>query len=163
MNISLPAIIDLTDEQIEFIQSSGLYKIEELNASQVINATPTLLSSVEGDRFDRARTISVNELSFKQPIMGSAFAKKAENAIIVKRNSIYAKAALRQHQSNLSDHSTDTANTGKVDSQDESAHVSKRVNSNVTDMTKGALVNKNNNKKAEKEQDNTSDAPSSKV
>ena len=33
------------------------------------------------------------------PIMGTQFAKKAKDAIIVKKNSIYAKAALKQQES----------------------------------------------------------------
>ena len=93
MNISLPGIIELTEEQIEYINTSGLYKIAELSAAQSVKATPTVLSVVDGDRFNSARTISFNELSFKAPIMGTQYAQKAKNAIIVKKNSIYAKAA----------------------------------------------------------------------
>ena len=98
MNISLPAIIDLTEEQIEYINNTGLYQISELTAEQTSKAKPTTFSNVDGDRFDSARTLSVNELSFKMPIMGTQFAKKAKDAIIVKKNSIYAKAALKQQE-----------------------------------------------------------------
>lgn len=98
MDISLPAIIELTEEQIEYINNTGLYQISELSAAQASQALPTLFSGVDGDRFDSARTISVNELSFKTPIMGTQFAKKAKDAIIVKRNSIYAKAAMAQQE-----------------------------------------------------------------
>ena len=100
MDISLPAIIELTDEQIDFINASGLYKINELNSSQSLPATPTVLSALDGDRFESARTISVNELSFKMPILGTQYAKKAKDAIIVKKNSIYAKAAIEQQHRN---------------------------------------------------------------
>ena len=97
MNVSLPAIMELTEEQISYITNSGQYKISELNSLQSSSALPTMLSEIEGDRFETSRTISVNELSFKAPIMGTKFAEKAKNAIIVKKNSIYAKAALKQN------------------------------------------------------------------
>lgn len=100
MDISLPAILELTDEQIEYINNTGLYQISELSAAQLSQPLPTALSAIEGSRFDATRTISVNELSFKTPIMGTQYAKKAKNAIIVKKNSIYAKAASNQNHNN---------------------------------------------------------------
>ena len=95
MNISLPAIIELEDDQIETIKNTGLYHISELNASQKEQAKPTPLSEIEGDRFDRARTLSVNELAFKNPIMGTSFRNKAKNGLIVKKGSMLINRALK--------------------------------------------------------------------
>lgn len=97
MNISLPAIIELTEDQISFINNTGLYKIEDLNSRQTENTTSTEDEIINGgDRFSRKRSISVNELTFKAPIMGTAYASKAKDAIIVKKGSIYEKQALEQ-------------------------------------------------------------------
>ena len=147
MNLSLPAIIELTEEQIEYINTSGLYKLEELSGAQTVKATPTLLSVVDGDRFERARTISVNELSFKTPIMGSQYASKAKDAIIVNKNSIYARAAIAQDTNNPVNYTgTNTVNVGKTDSDKTSAPSSMRVNNEVHDLTRAA-VSKNSSKK----------------
>lgn len=147
MNLSLPAIIELTEEQIEYINTSGLYKLEELSGAQTVKATPTLLSVVDGDRFERARTISVNELSFKTPIMGSQYASKAKDAIIVNKNSIYARAAIAQDTNNPVNYTgTNTVNVGKTDSDKTSAPSSIRVNNEVHDLTRAA-VSKNSSKK----------------
>lgn len=147
MNLSLPAIIELTEEQIEYINTSGLYKLEELSGAQTVKATPTLLSVVDGDRFERARTISVNELSFKTPIMGSQYASKAKDAIIVNKNSIYARAAIAQDTNNPVNYTgTNTVNVGKTDSDKTSAPSSIRVNNEVHDLTR-ATVSKNSSKK----------------
>jgi hypothetical protein len=96
MNISLPAIIELTEEQIAFIQNTGLYKLEELRASHLEPPKASVLDIVDGDRFSRKRTISVNELTFKAPIMGTKYAKKAKGALVVKKGSIYEKQAIDQ-------------------------------------------------------------------
>ena len=154
MNLSLPAIIELTEEQIEYINTSGLYKLEELSGAQTVKATPTLLSVVDGDRFERARTISVNELSFKTPIMGSQYASKAKDAIIVNKNSIYARAAIAQDTNNPVNYTgTNTVNVGKTDSDKTSAPSSIRVNNEVHDLTRAA-VSKNSSKKQQHNNNN---------
>lgn len=154
MNLSLPAIIELTEEQIEYINTSGLYKLEELSGAQTVKATPTLLSVVDGDRFERARTISVNELSFKTPIMGSQYASKAKDAIIVNKNSIYARAAIAQDTNNPVNYTgTNTVNVGKTDSDKTSAPSSIRVNNEVHDLTR-AVVSKNSSKKQQHNNNN---------
>jgi len=157
MNLSLPAIIELTEEQIEYINTSGLYKLEELSGAQTVKATPTLLSVVDGDRFERARTISVNELSFKTPIMGSQYASKAKDAIIVNKNSIYARAAIAQDTNNPVNYTgTNTVNVGKTDSDKTSAPSSIRVNNEVHDLTRAA-VSKNSSKKQQHDNNDGAD------
>lgn len=152
MNISLPAIIELTEEQINYINTSGLYKLEELSGAQTVKATPTLLSIVDGDRFERARTISVNELSFKAPIMGSAYASKAKDAIIVNKNSVYARAAISQNKDNPVNYTgmvdESSVNVGKTDSDKTSAPSSIRVNNETRDLTR-ATISKNKKSAAE--------------
>ena len=152
MNISLPAIIELTEEQINYINTSGLYKLEELSGAQTVKATPTLLSIVDGDRFERARTISVNELSFKAPIMGSAYASKAKDAIIVNKNSIYARAAIAQNKDNPVNYTgmvdKSSVNVGKTDGDKTSAPSSIRVNNETRDLTR-ATISKNKKSTAE--------------
>ena len=96
LKISLPAIIELTEEQIEFINNSGLYKVDELTSRQMEAPKDLELDIVDGDRFSRKRSISVNELAFKAPIMATAYAKDARGAIVVKKGSIYEKQALEQ-------------------------------------------------------------------
>lgn len=91
MRVPLPAIMELTDSQIDYIKKSGIYKISELSAAQTLKAKPTAFSDVDGDRFETARTKSVNELAFKKPILGTKFAEKAKNAVIVKKSSNYGK------------------------------------------------------------------------
>lgn len=93
MNVSLPALLELTEDQIDYIKASGLYKIAELTPEQLTQAKPTALSDIEGDRFEHARTKSVNQLAFKTPIMGSVFAEKAKNAIVLKKNSPVLQSA----------------------------------------------------------------------
>ena len=61
-----------------------------------MQAKPTPLSEIEGDRFDKARTLSVNELAFKNPIMGTAFKNKAQNGVIVKKGSFLINRALKK-------------------------------------------------------------------
>ena len=153
MNISLPAIIELTEEQINYINTSGLYKLEELSGAQTVKATPTLLSIVDGDRFERARTISVNELSFKAPIMGSAYASKAKDAIIVNKNSIYARAAISQNKDNPVNYTgmvdESSVNVGKTDSDKTSAPSSIRVNNETRDLTRATISKNKKNGAAE--------------
>lgn len=91
MRVPLPAIMELTESQIDYIKKSGIYKISELSAAQTLKAKPTAFSDIEGDRFESARTKSVNELAFKKPILGTKFAEKAKNAVIVKKSSVYGK------------------------------------------------------------------------
>ena len=91
MRVSLPAILELTESQIDYIKKSGIYKISELSASQTLKIKPTSLTEVDGNKFETGRTRSVNELAFKKPIMGTKFAEKAKNAVIVKRSSSYGK------------------------------------------------------------------------
>lgn len=93
MNVQLPALLELTEDQIEYIKASGLYKIAELTPEQLQQAKPTVLSEIEGDRFEHARTRSVNQLAFKMPIMGSKFAEKAKDAIVLKKNSPILQSA----------------------------------------------------------------------
>jgi len=162
MNISLPAIIELTEEQINYINTSGLYKLEELSGAQTVKATPTLLSIVDGDRFERARTISVNELSFKAPIMGSAYASKAKDAIIVNKNSIYARAAIAQNKDNPVNYTgmvdESSVNVGKTDSDKTSAPSSIRVNNETRDLTRATI---SKNKKSTVESFNSTEDTSS--
>lgn len=164
MNISLPAIIELTEEQINYINTSGLYKLEELSGAQTVKATPTLLSIVDGDRFERARTISVNELSFKAPIMGSAYASKAKDAIIVNKNSIYARAAIAQNKDNPVNYTgmvdESYVNVGKTDSDKTSAPSSIRVNNETRDLTR-ATISKNKKNGAAEPFNSTEDTTSS--
>ena len=131
-NISLPAIIELEDDQIEYIKNTGLYHISEPSASQLAQAKPTPLSDIEGDRFDRARTLSVNELSFRAPIMGTQFKEKAKNAIVVKRNSIYAKTAISEAEKLAAnqDKKADKKSAPKVEP--------KKINTKTADKTKKA-------------------------
>ena len=163
MNVSLPAIIELTEEQIDYINTSGLYKLEELSGAQTVKATPTLLSIVDGDRFERARTISVNELAFKAPIMGSAYADKAriKDTIIVDKNSIYARAAIAQSQDNPVNYTgvvneSTSVNVGKTDSDKTSAPTTVRVNNETRDLTR-ATISKNNSKKSAAEPFNSTE------
>ena len=164
MNISLPAIIELTEEQINYINTSGLYKLEELSGAQTVKATPTLLSIVDGDRFERARTISVNELSFKAPIMGSAYASKAKDAIIVNKNSIYARAAIAQNKDNPVNYTgmvdESSVNVGKTDNDKTSAPSSIRVNNETRDLTR-ATISKNKKNGAAEPFNSTEDTSSS--
>lgn len=164
MNISLPAIIELTEEQINYINTSGLYKLEELSGAQTVKATPTLLSIVDGDRFERARTISVNELSFKAPIMGSAYASKAKDAIIVNKNSIYARAAIAQNKDNPVNYTgmvdESSVNVGKTDNDKTSAPSSIRVNNETRDLTR-ATISKNKKNGAAEPFNSTEDTTSS--
>ena len=99
LNVSLPALIELTEEQIDYIKTSGLYKIAELTPEQLTQAKPTPLSDIEGDRFEHARTRSVNQLAFKTPIMGTDYKEKAKNAIIIKKNSSLLKSNNKNSQS----------------------------------------------------------------
>lgn len=91
MHVSLPAILELEEEQIAFINNSGSYNVRELSAQQTVQAKETPLSRAEGDRFSTARTISVNELAFKMPILGVKHSGKAKDIEVVDSNSILAK------------------------------------------------------------------------
>ena len=93
INVSLPAILELEEDQISYLRNSGQYNIKDLSSSQLEQAKPTPLSNIEGDRFESARTFSVNELAFKSPILGTKFANKAKDAIVVPKNSIIARKA----------------------------------------------------------------------
>lgn len=94
MNISLPAIIELEEDQITLLKNTGKYNVSEMGSNSM-KAKETPFSSVDGDRFETARTVSVNELRFKTPILGTNFANKAKNALVVKRSSSFAKAAMK--------------------------------------------------------------------
>ena len=145
MHISLPAIIELTDEQINYINTSGLYRIQELNANQLSNPMDTNLSAVDGNRFETARTFSVNELAYKAPIMGSKYADKAKNAIVVKKGSLYARAAMKQH-SNPGTMQTKSSNAAKT-------KVDTAVSTPAIEEPKNDNVNKKNEPKTSKEKD----------
>ena len=135
MNISLPAIIELEDDQIEIIKNTGLYHVAELNANQREQAKPTPLSEIEGDRFDRARTLSVNELAFKNPIMGTSFKNKAKNGVIVKKGSMLINRALKideKAQSNKSSVRNVTTN--------ETSAAPAKLSNTVTNKTKPAKI-----------------------
>lgn len=93
INVSLPAILELEEDQISYLKNTGQYNIKELNASQVEQPKPTPLSNIEGDRFENIRSFSVNELAFKTPILGTNYAAKAKDAIIVPKNSYIARKA----------------------------------------------------------------------
>ena len=93
ISTSLPAILELEEEQITYLKNTAQYNIKDLNSSQIEQPKETPLSSIEGDRFDSARTFSVNELAFKSPILGTKFAAKAKDAIVINKNSPLAKKA----------------------------------------------------------------------
>lgn len=144
MNISLPAIIELSEEQINYINTSGLYRIQELNATQLNKSIPTTLNSIDGERFEN-RTFSVNELAYKAPIMGSEFADKAKNAIVVKKGSLYARAAMKQ--SNPSTMQVKSTSGGKVKAEE------KPILSNAPITVEEPKNTKKNEPKADKEKD----------
>lgn len=143
MNVSLPAIIELEDDQIQTIKNSGLYHISELDSSQKMQAKPTPLSEIEGDRFDRARTLSVNELAFKNPIMGTAFKNKAQNGVIVKKGSFLINRALKKE---------DTVKTVKSTHARKEQPLNKVINNNPNDSVKV----KKDDKEVSLTKDNTS-------
>lgn len=142
MNISLPAILELEEEQITYLKNTGLYNVSELNAAQATKAKETPFSSVDGDRFETARTVSVNELSFKSPILGTNFAKKAKDALVVKRNSIFAKAAMHSK----SDSTSAKVMAPKVDNKvvSNKKETAIKVVDKVEDKTSKAVAKGNN-------------------
>ena len=144
MNISLPAIIELSEEQINYINTSGLYRIQELNATQLNKSIPATLNSIDGERFEN-RTFSVNELAYKAPIMGSEFADKAKNAIVVKKGSLYARAAMKQ--SNPSTMQVTSTSGGKVKTEE------KPILSNAPIILEEPKNTKKNESKSDKEKD----------
>ena len=134
MTITLPAIIELTDEQIQYIMATGLYKISELNSTQNIHSTSSLLNMIDNDKMNESRSISVNELSFKAPIMASKYADRAKNSLIVKKNSVYAKAALNDNKATTKPAKVNNTSTKKKETKAEEV-VEKNNNG-----TNGAIV-----------------------
>lgn len=84
MRTPIPGMVELTGEQIDYIKKTGLYKIEESSGELAAQALSGEFSSIEGEDISHIKTRSVNELAFKSPLMATVFAKKAENAIIVR-------------------------------------------------------------------------------
>lgn len=83
MRTPIPGMVELTGEQIDYIKKTGLYKIEESSGELAAQALSGEFS-IDGEDISHIKTRSVNELAFKSPLMATVFAKKAENAIIVR-------------------------------------------------------------------------------
>lgn len=120
LNVSLPALIELTEDQIDYIKTSGLYKIAELTPEQLVQAKPTALSDLEGDRFEHVRSRSVNQLAFKTPIMGTEFKEKAKNAIVIKKNSSILKSNSNKNALKISNNKKDSNTSNKSVQQSKS-------------------------------------------
>lgn len=145
MSVTLPAIIELTDEQIQYITATGLYKISELSSTQNVHSTTTLLNMIDSDKLNKGRSVSVNELSFKAPIMASKYADKAKNSLIVKKNSVYAKAALNDNKNATNKVVNNGANNNTASKRKETKP--EEVVEKNNNGTNSAIVTVDNNKK----------------
>lgn len=75
-NIHIPAIIDLEEDQIEWMKSSG-YRIEEVTENQ------SAVSEDSVQTIRNVRTISLNELQMRNKLNGGGIVQG--DAIVIKR------------------------------------------------------------------------------